>query len=177
MTPRSVLTAASALLLLSSTTATTFAAPGPVMRGGPAEPAFFDPSTGVSAGTAAMAHRYVALLNSTMQTGNVAPTVTLFARNATLTESAYVTPIGQLASTETVHGLPAIRAFLRAESRITPRLRWILDTMTPVSGSALIGYAHTASPPAQMSSLASVQRFEIRDGAIVRLETTTFYGR
>jgi hypothetical protein len=126
------------------------------------------------ASAAAVAHRYFTLYNTILQTGEVAPLAALFARNATLTEHASLTTAGQPLSTETIHGLPAIRAALRAQSRITPPLHWTLDSMTRISTTMVIYYAHTASTPARRISLRSWQRFVIRGGVIVSLETSLY---
>jgi hypothetical protein len=113
-------------------------------------------------------HAYFKILNAGMKSGNFSALSTVYARNATLTQS---NPLGQ---TKVSHGLAEITAFYQGAYSKFAGYEWTQDGMRSLAKTVVLSYEHAGSPPLTVAGRCA-HLFVVKNGLIRSLDWTTFY--
>jgi Na+-translocating ferredoxin:NAD+ oxidoreductase RnfD subunit len=134
-----------------------------------ASSAFAEPTTSPKVRTAqATVHAYFKILNAGMKSGNFSALSTVYAPNATLTQS---NPLGQ---TKVSHGLTEITAFYEGAYSKFAGYEWTQDAMRSLAKTVVLSYEHAGSPPLTVAGRCA-HLFVVKHGMIQSLDWTTFY--
>ena len=117
----------------------------------------------------ATVHAYFQVLNAALQSGDFSALASVYAPNATLTQS---NPLGQ---TTVSHGTAQITAFYRQS--IFPKIagyHFTQDAMRNLTKTTLLSYEHAGSPPLSVAARCS-HLFVIKDGKIMTLDWVIFF--
>jgi hypothetical protein len=111
---------------------------------------------------------YFKILNAGMKSGKFSALSTVYAPNATLTQS---NPLGQ---TKVSHGLTEITAFYQGAYSKFAGYEWTRDGMRSLAKTVVLSYEHAGSPPLTVAGRCA-HLFVVKNGMIQTLDWTTFY--
>jgi hypothetical protein len=111
---------------------------------------------------------YLQLFNAGLRSGDFSTMASVFASNATLTQS---NPKGV---TAVVHGLAAITNFYQGLRTKFPGYQWTIESMRSLAPNVVLVYQHAGSPPLQVAGRC-VHMFVVENGKIISYDWATYY--
>lgn len=111
---------------------------------------------------------YFGILNDGMRSGDFSALTTVYAPDATLTQSS---PAGV---TKVFMGIVQITSFYQATYLKLKGFQWTQDAMRRLSSSVVVSYEHAGSPPQAVPGRCE-HLFVVRGNKIQSLDWTTFY--
>ena len=111
---------------------------------------------------------YLQLFNTGMRSGDFSTMDSVFAPDATLTQS---NPKGV---TTVVHGLAAITSFYQGLRTKFPGYQWTVEHMRSLAPNVVLVYQHAGSPPLRVAGRC-VHVFVVEDGKITSYDWATYY--
>ncbi len=115
-----------------------------------------------------VATTYLQLFNAGMRSGDFSKMASVFASDATLTQS---NPKGV---TAVVHGLAAITSFYQGLRTKFPGYQWTVESMRSLAPNSVIVYQHAGSPPLRVAGRC-VHVFVVQNGKIISYDWATYY--
>src|SRR5438552_10545933 len=125
-------------------------------------------STSTQPGAPTVVTKYLQLFNAGMKSGDFAALASVYAPDATLTQS---NPKGV---TTVIHGLTAITTFYQGLRTKFPGYQWTVESMHSLSPSVVLVYQHAGSPPLHMAGRC-MHVFVVTGGKITRYDWATYY--
>jgi len=133
------------------------------------QPANAEPkTTSPKSGATTVVTTYFQILNAGMRSGDFSTMASVFAPDATLTQS---NPKGV---TTVVHGLAAIIRFYQGVRTRVPGYQWTTESMRSLAPDVVLAYEHAGSPPLRVASRC-VHVFVILNGKITSYDWTAYY--
>ncbi len=111
---------------------------------------------------------YFHLFNAGMRSGNFSALASVYAPNATLTQS------NTKGVTTVVHGLAAITRFYQGLRTRLPGYQWTTESMRSLAPGVVLAYEHAGSPPLRIASRC-VHVFVVQNGKIASYDWTAYY--
>lgn len=111
---------------------------------------------------------YLQLFNAGMKSGDFSAMASVYAPEATLTQSS---PKGV---TTVLHGLAAITSFYQSLRAKFPGYQWTVESMRSLAPNVVLVYQHAGSPPLRVAGRC-VHVFVVQDGKITRYDWATYY--
>jgi SnoaL-like domain len=111
---------------------------------------------------------YLQLFNAGMRSGDFSMMASVFAPDATLTQS---NPKGV---TTVVHGLANITTFYRGLRTKFPGYQWMVENMRSLAPNVVLVYQHAGSPPLRVAGRC-VHVFVVQNGKITSYDWATYY--
>jgi len=111
---------------------------------------------------------YLQLFNAGMHSGDFSTMTSVFASNATLTQS---NPKGV---TAVVHGLAAIIGFYQGLRAKFAGYQWTVESMRSLAPNVVLVYQHAGSPPLRVAGRC-VHLFVVENGKITSYDWATYY--
>jgi SnoaL-like domain len=111
---------------------------------------------------------YLQLFNAGMRSGDFSTMSSVFALNATLTQS---NPKGV---TAVVHGLAAITSFYKGLRAKFAGYQWTVESMRSLAPNVVLVYQHAGSPPLRVAGRC-VHLFVVENGKITSYDWATYY--
>jgi len=112
--------------------------------------------------------KYLQLFNAGMRSGDLSTMASVFAPDATLTQSS---PKGV---TTVVHGLANIITFYQGLRTKFPGYQWTVENMHSLAPNVVLVYQHAGSPPLRVASRC-VHVFVVKSGKITSYDWATYY--
>ena len=111
---------------------------------------------------------YLQLFNAGMRSGDFSTMSSVFAPDATLTQSS---PKGV---TTVLHGLAAITSFYQGLRTKFPGYQWTVESMRSLAPNVVLVYQHAGSPPLRVAGRC-VHVFVVQNGKITSYDWATYY--
>jgi ketosteroid isomerase-like protein len=111
---------------------------------------------------------YLQLFNAGMKSGDFSTMASVFAPDATLTQS---NPKGV---TTVVHGLAAITSFYQGLRTKFAGYQWTVESMRSLAPNVVLVYQHAGSPPLRVAGRC-VHVFVVQNGKITSYDWATYY--
>lgn len=111
---------------------------------------------------------YLQLFNAGMRSGDFSTMTSVFASNATLTQS---NPKGV---TAVFHGLAAITSFYQGLRAKFAGYQWTVESMRSLAPNVVLVYQHAGSPPLRVAGRC-VHLFVVENGKISSYDWATYY--
>jgi ketosteroid isomerase-like protein len=111
---------------------------------------------------------YLQLFNAGMRSGDFSAMASVFAPDATLTQS---NPKGV---TTVVHGLAAITSFYQGLKTKFAGYQWTVESMRSLAPNVVLVYQHAGSPPLRVAGRC-VHVFVVQNGKITSYDWATYY--
>jgi hypothetical protein len=111
---------------------------------------------------------YLKLFNTGMRNGNFSTMTSVYASDATLTQS---NPKGV---TAVLHGLAAITSFYQSLRLKFPGYQWAVESMRSLAPNVVLVYQHAGSPPLRVAGRC-MHLFVVQDGKITSYDWATYY--
>jgi len=111
---------------------------------------------------------YLQLFNAGMRSGDFSTMTSVFAPDATLTQSS---PKGV---TMVLHGLAAITAFYQGLKTKFAGFQWTVESMRSLAPNVVLVYQHAGSPPLRVAGRC-VHMFVVENGKITSYDWATYY--
>jgi hypothetical protein len=111
---------------------------------------------------------YLQLFNVGMRSGDFSPLASVFAPDATLTQSS---PKGV---TTVLHGFAAITNFYQILKTRFAGYQWTIESMRMLAPNIVLVYQHAGSPPLRVGGRC-VHLFVVQDGKIITYDWATYY--
>ena len=111
---------------------------------------------------------YLRLFNAGMRSGDFSTMSSVFAPDATLTQSS---PKGV---TAVIHGLAAITNFYQGLKTRFAGYQWTVESMRSLAPNIVLVYQHAGSPPLRVAGRC-IHVFVVQNGKIVTYDWATYY--
>ena len=111
---------------------------------------------------------YLQLFNAGMHSGDFSPMASVFALDATLTQS---NPKGVIT---VLHGIAAITSFYQSLKTKFAGYQWTVERMRNLAPNVVMVYQHAGSPPLRVAGRC-VHMFVVQDGKITTYDWATYY--
>ena len=111
---------------------------------------------------------YLQLFNAGMRSGDFSAMASVYAPDATLTQSS---PKGV---TTVLHGLTAITSFYQGLKTKFAGYQWTVESMRSLAPNIVLVYQHAGSPPLRVAGRC-VHLFVVQDGKIATYDWATYY--
>jgi hypothetical protein len=111
---------------------------------------------------------YLQLFNAGMRSGDFSSMTSVFATDATLTQSS---PKGV---TSVFHGLAAITNFYQVLKTKFAGYQWTVESIRSLTPNIVLVYQHAGSPPLRVAGRC-VHLFVVQDGKITTYDWATYY--
>ncbi len=111
---------------------------------------------------------YLQLFNAGMKSGNFSAMSSVYASDATLTQSS---PKGV---TTVLHGLTAITTFYQGLRTKFPGYQWTVESMRNLAPNVVLVYQHAGSPPLSVAGRC-IYVFVVKGAKITSYEWATYY--
>ncbi len=111
---------------------------------------------------------YLQLFNAGMRSGDFSAMASVYAPDATLTQSS---PKGV---TTVLHGLAAITVFYQGLKTKFADYQWTVESMRSLAPNVVLVYQHAGSPPLRVAGRC-VHLFVVQNGKITSYDWATYY--
>ena len=136
--------------------------------GGPANAQQNTTTTAPQSNANKVVTKYLQLFNAGMLSGDFSAMASVYAPDATLTQSS---PKGV---TTVLNGLTAITTFYQGLRTKFPGYQWTVESMRDLAPNVVLVYQHAGSPPLSVAGRC-IHVFVIKGGKITSYEWATYY--